>query len=264
MDSFTKVCLSLSDDKLSLLGRVGMHVCGNPFIGFFLRSLYFKRFVKGHKFKKCLDAGCGSGLYAFYLAQLYPETFVTAIDKDKAAIESNKAVQKKMDIKNIEFIQIDMTRMENVTKYDFIYLIGVLQYMSAQETKRVLGNFYRSLKGKGILFLCESLKDWEKMRVINPKYYSRMFERAKEQFPGQIYDRKELRELLNEIGFEIVHMQVSKGWWGILAWELDQIFMEYNLRWVKFLLMPFMKILCWVDTFINYRKGNEVVIVARA
>lgn len=57
-----------------------------------------------HEQLNVLIVGCGSGLRAFYLAQVFPSISVTAVDSSKANITYARMMAKRLDVTDIQFI----------------------------------------------------------------------------------------------------------------------------------------------------------------
>ena len=117
--------------------------------GGLIRMLHFKKEIRNINFTHVMDAGCGGGQYSFYLAKLNSTADITAYDISKHQIEQNKIKGK--GVKNIEFIQKDLTEVEDIEKFDLILCIDVLEHI--QEDKKVIESFYTALKNKGYVYI---------------------------------------------------------------------------------------------------------------
>ncbi|MEX5213777.1 MAG: class I SAM-dependent methyltransferase [Nitrospiraceae bacterium] len=119
--------------------------------GHFIRSEYFKRYIHNVAPTSILDAGCGSGDYSFYLAERFPLSRITAIDRNALIIERNLRTRDKMELSNIHFRVQDLKAVDDSNSYDLITCIDVLQYIESPEM--VISNFAKALKKNGYLYL---------------------------------------------------------------------------------------------------------------
>ena len=247
------------NNNLTILGRMGYFFYGYPFIGGYLRSLYFKHLLKSVSFLTALDAGCGAGEYSFYLAKKFPRATIDAIDKN---IDFNYTdyLLKKTRLKNINFIKKDILEVNDFDKYDLIFSIDVLEHIGLNQS--ALEKLYNTLKPGGRLIIHLPQKEWDRVRFFDPKYFTSFNKFIKEEHPGQVYDANELSELLIKIGFQIKRLQQTFGILGKLAWEIDQLFLEKKLYFLKILSLPFLKILCQLDTIVEHKHGSGVIILA--
>ncbi len=101
-----------------------------------------------------LDAGCGEGEVATYLADKY-QFQVKGVDLLKFSIEKankkrvNLGLEKKVEFRVMDYMNLDFPN----EKFDGIYTMETLVHVS--DYKRALDGFYRTLKSKGRLVLFE-------------------------------------------------------------------------------------------------------------
>ncbi len=77
-----------------------------------------------------LVAGCGTGQHAITTATKYENSFVTAIDLSAQSLCYAKRKADEFEIKNIEFIQMDLLDLKKISKkFDIIESVGVLHHM---------------------------------------------------------------------------------------------------------------------------------------
>lgn len=65
-------------------------------------------------------------MYSFYLARIFPNAKIIAIDIDKEQIEKNR---KNNTFSNIEFIEGDLRKLNFKEKFDLIICIDVLEHI---------------------------------------------------------------------------------------------------------------------------------------
>ncbi|OUW96882.1 MAG: hypothetical protein CBD97_00460 [Pelagibacteraceae bacterium TMED237] len=77
-----------------------------------------------------LVAGCGTGQHAITTATKYENSFVTAIDLSSKSLSYAKRKADELEIKNIDFIQMDILDLKNYGKnFEIIESVGVLHHM---------------------------------------------------------------------------------------------------------------------------------------
>ncbi len=78
-----------------------------------------------------LVAGCGTGQHAINTATKFKNSFVTAIDLSLKSLSYAKRKADELQIKNIEFIEMDILNLKNLNKkFEIIESVGVLHHMS--------------------------------------------------------------------------------------------------------------------------------------
>ncbi len=257
-------------NNAGFLGKIKFNLFGIIDSGHFLRSSYFRKYLNSQPLKKkfgkeqvltILDAGCGNGDYSFYLAQRYPNSHIDAIDLNVDILLENRQVQKGLRISNINFLKENLINLDVKDKYDFVFCIGVIIYMSYQENELIFNNLFRSLKKGASMYLYLAHRQWENSLIINRRFYKRMYEQAKQQNRGSLYDETGLALLLAKAGFRIIKQKISGGFWGELGWEIDQILKENRLERMRLLIAPIIKIISLIDIFVSNKKGTGMIFV---
>ena len=218
--------------------------------GYFIRRKHFENAIHAIKnlhFSSVLDAGCGDGQYSFYLAKLNPSADITAYDINKHQIEQNKIKGK--GVKNIEFIQKDLTEIEDLEIFDLIVCIDVLEHI--QNDKGVIELLYKALKKGGKMYL----------HVPCSSYY-RHFNKFKnwiqEDHVRMGYSRDTCLKMLDDVGFKVLKFKGTFGWHGSLAWEL---YMSSSNILYKLLIFPLIRLLAYIDVKRNNKQYNAFYFI---
>lgn len=182
---------------------------------FFLRGWYvrnvLKRFAKemdktGHW--EMLDAGSGFGQYDRFLLKRFPNVQIDAVDVKDDYLEACKTYF--ADESRINFSKADLVNIELQPKYDFTLCVDVLEHI--EEDVQVMKNAWKGLK-KGGYFLMHS-----------PSHFAEEDAGEDESFVDEHaragYSKKELKNKLEQAGFEVVEMEYSYGTLGHTAWAL--------------------------------------------
>ena len=77
-----------------------------------------------------LVAGCGTGQHAITTATKYKKAHITALDLSAHSLSYAKRKADELNIKNIDFIQMDLLNLKNLKKkFNIIEAVGVLHHM---------------------------------------------------------------------------------------------------------------------------------------
>ena len=117
----------------------------------YIRFLYFRNFLKDFSFSEALDAGCGPGLFTFYLARQFPASHTCGYNISQEELEECKKEKLEKNITNVSFFQVNLLTLTDKGKYDFIYSIDVLEHIKGNRT--VIENLYNALKSGGTFYL---------------------------------------------------------------------------------------------------------------
>lgn len=230
--------------------KIARKLYGTFTIGDYVHFYLFRRVAKDFiKESKCLiDVGCGDGFFVRYCSQFNPKAKIFAYDKKREAFD------KEMEGRNIaaiEFFELDVIGPFPHSDVDFIFSVDVLEHI--HNYQRVLQNIYVALKLGGILYI-----------HVPTEYQRRIFKRFEtwrnHDHVRSGFSMDDLKEALQQIGFQVVKSGYSFGYFGKLAWELDE--MAGAIKVVKYLILPFLKCLVLLDTVIQKNDGNGMWIVS--
>lgn len=186
-------------------------------IGPYLRRAYFWREVEAlpvERFKRVLDAGCGSGAYVEEFARRFPAAQVFGIDLH--AQESWRAMPP-----NCRLVQGDLRRLPvEADAFDLIWSIDVLEHVP--ENVVALRCLVDALAPGGFLYLHVPYDRPDK-RILPNRLFRRFEEWAEEEHVGLQRSLEAWRSLLEGTGLQILHGEWTFGFWGELAWEIDQL-----------------------------------------
>ncbi len=78
-----------------------------------------------------LIAGCGTGLHAVQIAQVYPNARLLAVDVSLASLAYARRKTRELGLRNIEYAQADILELGSIDRaFDSIELIGVLHHLA--------------------------------------------------------------------------------------------------------------------------------------
>jgi len=241
---------------LRLLKYIFYNFFPSAHISTFIRFLYLKRFLKNKSFSKILDAGCGPGLFTFFLAKRFPQAQVIGCDISRDDIEfcNREKINRKID--NVSFVCYDLFELKENEEYDFIYSIDVLEHILGNQ--KVIENIYHALQSEGIFYLAmPSEKDHR--YVLPERFFRKYIEWSTKEHGGDQYRLNELCCILKDIGFKITLAKYTFGFWGKLAWELDMLMEKH--RNLKRASLFFLMLLSFLDTLWKNKEGSYALLI---
>ncbi len=118
---------------------------------------------------RILDAGCGSGFFANYFAELGLESFACDFSDEALHMTSSRSGGR------VKVFKIDLVRQSlksdlNVKgRFDYIFTDGLLEHFSWNDQCLIMRNFHEALGDSGVLitFVPNKFSPWE---IIRPLY----------------------------------------------------------------------------------------------
>ena len=229
---------------------------------------HFKRVIKRIRFSTVLDAGCGKGDFAFYLAEKFPQAHIAGWDLSDPNLHELgdnilicNRIRNLSGLTNTVFFARDLRDLREKNRYDFIFSIHVLEHI--KNNKIVLRNFYQALKSNGHLHIQMPSKIG--MKPYFPQsFLKNLFEWEEEEHVGEFYTLDELKRTLQEIGFYIVFARTDGGFLQSFAWQLGEVLILNQKTILYSLLLPLLKWMIYVgNTFFDNGKGNLIILAQK-
>jgi len=131
-----------------------------------------------------LDAGCGTGFIANFLAQENPDMDFVGVDFSNSINHANK-IKRQLGIRNVKFFKKDLTEFKTKKKFDVVICQGVLHHIPKYQ--QTLANLKNMLAPNGI-FIIGLYHPWGKalQRLLPNNYTSRTLEVDQEQHPFEL------------------------------------------------------------------------------
>lgn len=212
-----------------------------------------------------LDAGCGNGLWSFYLARNFSTFHIAGIDTRDSAVKFCKEVGTLNSYTNVSFMQVKFADMSFRKEFDVILSFFSLHYSYRQDLE-ILKKMACALKPGGVLMLsvpiARSLVPWKKAdketsRNSQLKYGIQV---DTHEFLEH-YHPDDLISKLNAAGFELVILKQIVGRMGGYSKQLYRRASGHGflklLSWV--LTFP----LAWIDSQIPVNRGEFLLVLAR-
>lgn len=214
-----------------------------------------------------LDAGCGRGDNALWVARCWPKLEVHAVDNDLSLVALVARRAKAGRLRNISAAVGDIVvwsghgdaqaRSADACVsygYGIIYSVDVFEH---------LGDPAAALQ-----HLASLLSPGGTMMLHVPQLRQRRFFRRFEQYEQHDHARggfapADLVQLAGSAGLHVVSFRHTFGIPGAFAWELFHLAQRVG-RWCVLLTYPVPWFLAQCDGLVRWQKGNGVLVVMRA
>ncbi len=234
-----------------------IRIFGIPEIGFQVRGMYFRkalRTITNFKPTKILDAGCGIGSYVYYVAMLYPNTRIDGWEIDRKKLAFAKNFFKDLRINNVHFTYGDITKkQEGSNVYDFIMTIDVLEHI--KDYRKALKNFYTLLKSGGYVYI-------HTPQIHQKRFFSQFKSWEHIDHVREGFEPKKLSADLEKIGFKVISLEHTFGFFGSLAWELNHLLLSKSFV-LAGLAFPILYILALMDRYTHNYRGLAASYLAQ-
>lgn len=195
---------------------------------FFLRSWYIRHILEKYGSGidntgewQLLDAGSGFGQYDRFILNTFENVKITAVDVKKDYLQDSRHYfAEEVSQNRISFHRVDLLELDYANRFRFAICIDVLEHI--EDDRRVIHNIYRSLEPGGY-FLMHS-----------PSIYSGEDAGVEESFVDEHartgYSKDDIRQKIQDAGFEPVDIAYTYGPKGHLAWEW---LIKYPMIWLN-------------------------------
>ncbi len=244
----------------SAFAKLARYYYGYSFVGSFIRFHHFKKNIEGLQFQSALDAGCGFGEYAFYLAEKNPKARIDAFDIDKKQLANSAAIAKERGCANLDFFHADLNSFEPKKQYDFVFSIDALEHVK-NNTLAVKKLCQQTKKGSYFFVHLPAGARW---KTFLPKKIFKEFARFEnEQHIGNAYSLSEFIGLVESQGMKAIKKGFTFGFFGEIAWELDRLCQEKRLHYLRALFLPLFKAIALLDIMVCNKNGNAFFVLAQ-
>jgi ubiquinone/menaquinone biosynthesis C-methylase UbiE len=222
-----------------------------------------------------LDAGCGMGEFAIGVARRQRKSHVIGVDFTITNAPLANRLAQSLNLKNVNFLQADLTTFFTEEKYDLILCNSTLQFI--QEDENALQRLSAAMDQYAVIILYVPVhyrryfpwsESWEK------KYLSDFFYKYHIEFLMHKYTDDDIRKKLNNHGFTICTLQYAYGTCGAIAFELYSMLLvvmkqlPFSLAILLIvvyacLVFPIQLFLMLCDFLGSNRTGNGLLIVAK-
>jgi len=137
---------------------------GVPYISAHIKARAISSSLPKSGSHRVLDAGCGNGMFSFWIAQQMPKSEIIGIDSSKREIRFAKKMSNAGGQKNLLFELGDLRYLQGYEKFDLVLCLDVLEHIV--EDGQVLNSLYKELKNDGLLLIHVPRRHQEQFRFF--------------------------------------------------------------------------------------------------
>lgn len=236
----------------------------------FLREWYVKRKIldiyRSAPPSSIFDAGSGFGQYSYFMAKHFPSGIIRSVDVKEDQIEDCRYFFNKTGISNCTFETGDLTKLDDIEKYDFVISVDVMEHI--EDDTGVFKRFYNALRKNG------------RVLINTPSNLGGSDAHSEEDdsFIGEHvrngYSKDEICSKLEAAGFKIESFEYTYGKWGSRYWKIALKYPMLMLNKTKllFLILPFYYLftIWWALLFMvldinqkNKESGTGILVLAK-
>jgi len=256
--------LRLVRDDVSAIARLLYRVMGVADPAHYLHHLYVKRglaLAGSIRPAAILDAGCGAGDHAVWLARHFADASVLGVDIDQTRIAASRASSSRMRFGNLRFEVADLARLDMQDAVDLVVSVDVLEHIVEQRT--ALRQLYLALRPGGSAVLHVPTKR-ERAVPLSRRLHD-FHEWASHEHVAEDATADEFIQRVREAGFDVRASLRTFGYWtGELATSLFALaYKDSTLNRVfQACLAPLGRILVLLDPILPQRTRYGVLVVA--
>jgi SAM-dependent methyltransferase len=213
---------------------------------------------------RILDAGCGYGLWSFYMARNFPSFEITGIDVQEDAIEFCNLVKEEQSLDNVQFHKLAFDELTYQNQFNILLSLFSLHYSYYNDVE-ILKLFVRALIPGGILILTVPIANSIKPRTTdhpslevntNSKYGIHV---NIDDFLDHYYPN-ELSKKLTQAGFTWYKIYPIVGGIGVLAKSIYARTSNNTLLHTS--SWPIAFSLGWLDSLLPHYEGWFLLALA--
>jgi SAM-dependent methyltransferase len=243
----------------SRIEKAYISLFGMPIIGLRIRARnVFSLIPTDRRYRNILDAGSGTGVFAFELARRFPDASILGIDLLKEATDVCTHIAEKIRAFNIAFRQESIENLKEVNVFDLILCVDILEHI--EDDLKALKRLYESAAPHGIL-------------VLHVPALHRRYPVWKESLNFDVdthvrigYRQRGILEKVCEAGFLIIQIGFTYGFWETLANNVSYMITRARMqnRTLYSFAFPFLNLISWFGARARPKElGAGIFVVAR-
>lgn len=229
---------------------------------FLLRSWHVHRELK--KWKKTapvqahiLEAGSGFGQNIHFMTRIGKKWNIVGLDINGEQVSDCNRFFREEEKINVIFRSGDVESLQEKDAFDLILTVDLMEHI--EEDQNTFNNFYSALKSGGTLLFTTPIDKTVTYYEPNKRYRNG-------------YEFHELKEKLKTAGFHHVKMHYSYSFTGRISQHLCLKWPLYLTKFSSFfvfllipyfiLILPFVLVLNYIDTYKPHRSGHGMIVKA--
>jgi 2-polyprenyl-3-methyl-5-hydroxy-6-metoxy-1,4-benzoquinol methylase len=246
--------------RQNVIEKLFLRVFGSWHTGARIRAFHILRlalrYINGDF--RILDAGCGLGRHAFFIARRCPKSTIVAVDMDGKNISICDCIKGEKGFANVRFEVRDLRRLDLNGHFDLIICSDVLEYIKEDET--VLANLRSALAENGRLILHTPRLNSKRCLCFLERYFTcDPMEKAAHAREG--YPEAELKDKVETSGLKVTSFRYTFGHLGSLAWELSRALERVRPLFV--FCFPLILLLGYMDSLGLNKEGSGILMEAQ-
>jgi 2-polyprenyl-3-methyl-5-hydroxy-6-metoxy-1,4-benzoquinol methylase len=212
---------------------------------------------------RMLEAGCGKGDLAIYLARRNPHWQIVGLELDPEKVERARLVAERLGLTNIEFRLGNLEDPSFDSEFDLILNADVLEHI--QDDVTVIRNFCRALRPGGfVLVTSPSIPQRKHLRTVYWREKRIGFHPSDYGHVRDGYSKQDLEEKFAAAGGRVVDCRFTFGLFGTLAFDVFFSIGDSHPNPVVYALMfPWLMALAGLDLALPTRTGSAILAVAQ-
>ena len=242
----------------SRIEKAYINLFGMPIIGLRIRARnVFSLVPPSRNYRNILDAGSGSGVFAFELGRRFPDARVLGIDLLKEAIDFCRHIADQTGAANIEFYREHIESLQEKNTFDLILCIDILEHV--EDDLSALKALYDTAAPEGILVLhvpalYRRYPVWRKSLNFDVETHVRTG-----------YRQEEIQAKVRQSGFLIRKNGFTYGFWETLANNISYMITHARMqnKILYSFAFPFLHLISWLGPRARPKNlGAGIFIVA--
>lgn len=231
-----------------------LRIFGIPHLSSHIKADAISVLLKNRHPIEVLDAGCGSGLFSFWLAQRLPGSSILGIDENAQAFQQMIKLKVLTGVKNLCFDQKDLRHLTYQKLFDLIVCMDVLEHI--QEHELVISRLRDALRTDGWMIIHVPRRHQEQFRAFGSWVQWNDHGHVRDE-----YTQDEIKALIQHAGLQILSFQTTFRPGQAPFWELSKKL--HPDSWINWLLFPFLLGASRLGGFLKSENGNGFLIVCR-
>ena len=237
---------------------IGKELAYSPALGRFERAyvMLFGAPINGLRIRlrRILPELTGRGIFSMELAKRFPQAEVVGLDMDRDQLETNRAIAAAGDIRNVEFVEGDVTAMPYDGEFDLVLSVDNLEHLDDDH--------------RGIACLARAARNGGRVVVHVPGYQRRWpvfafqtnFDVPGHYRPG--YYLEDICRLVEQAGLHVDRAFYTYGWWETMSNNISYAVTgaEAKNRVLYAVLFPILNAMSWLGRNSRPERGAGVMV----
>jgi len=236
--------------------RAYLRVFGIPHLSMHIKAQALSPLLPIGANLQVLDAGCGHGLFSFWLAQQMPGSAIVGMDISEDEIDYARQMVLTSQLHNLSFHRTDLRDLSQYREnFDLILCLDVLEHIV--EDEKVLMSLNEALKSDGQLIIHVPRRHQDQHRFFGSWVHWADHGHVRDE-----YTQDEIRARLINANFKIIQFKTTFRPAQSPFWEISSKLRQSKLH-LNWLFFPFLLVGSSLGGFINSEQGNGLLLLCK-